>query len=159
MVKIENSFFSGFDHIGIVVNDINKAVEFLESLGIGPFESGKGAGVVESIYYGEVVSGMKWENRKAQMGPVRLELLQPVAGQSPWKDFLKAKGEGINHIAFYVNDLNELNKELAKLERKGMKVIYRSKFKDGGGSAYVDTGKVGGLLFELHTLPAPKLTK
>ena len=34
----DKSLFSKVDHIGVVVRDIDKAVEYYESLGIGPFE-------------------------------------------------------------------------------------------------------------------------
>lgn len=34
----ENSLFSKIDQIGIVVKDMDKAIEHYQSLGIGPFE-------------------------------------------------------------------------------------------------------------------------
>ena len=36
------SDFSRLGHVGVVVKDINKAIIFLEKLGIGPFDVGDG---------------------------------------------------------------------------------------------------------------------
>ena len=35
-----------------------------------------------------------------KMGSLEIELIQPLEGQSPHKEFLDSKGEGIHHIAF-----------------------------------------------------------
>ena len=43
--------------------------------------------------------------------------------------------------------------EEAKLAEKGLTSLYSCKFEDGGGAAYFDTGKVGGVLFELIQWP------
>jgi len=64
---------------------------------------------------------------------------------------LETKGEGINHLGFLVDDID---REVAKLVKKGFKVISSGKFLTGGGFAYFDTGKVGGILFELIQWPS-----
>ena len=86
----------------------------------------------------------------AQLGDIRIELIQPVEGESPSKEFLDNKGEGINHICFSVDDLE---KEAAKLAKKGFKVVSSVKFVNGGGNVYFDTGKVGGVLPALLQQP------
>ena len=63
---------------------------------------------------------------------------------------MKSKGEGINHLGFFVDDLA---KETAKLEVKGFRVLYSAKFVTGGGFAYFDTDKVGGIISELVQWP------
>ena len=82
----------------------------------------------------------------AHIGPVGLEVVQPIGGRSLWKEFFESKGEGIQHLAFAVDDINKAEAELVE---KGLIVPYRLRFKNGGGVAYFDTGKTGGVLFEL----------
>lgn len=144
---MQDAPFSGIsrvDHIGAVVKDVEKAVEYYESLGIGPFET-IGASIEKRVR-GKVVdpSSIKLKVRTARMGPVNLELLQPVEGESVWKEFLETRGEGIQHIAYKVDSIDS---EMEMLLNKGFMVLYSSRFKGGGGDAYFDTGEIGGVLF------------
>ncbi len=139
--------------MGVIVRDMDKAIEHYSSLGIGPFESLKKLLPIEKKGLGKPIDpdNFRLKVRVTQMGPVQLELIQPVAGESLWKEFLETKGEGINHLGFFVDDLD---KEVAKLVEKGFKVIHGEKFLGGGGYAYLDTGKVGGVLLELIQWPS-----
>jgi len=148
---IEESLFTKFtkvDQVGIVVRDMDKAIEYYQSLGIGPFEPFKNLDIVERKVRGKPVplDSIKAKIMLAKMGPVELELIEPVEGESLWKEFLETKGEGIQHLCFFVDDID---REEVKLIEKGFTVLYRSRFKNGDGGAYFDTGKVGGVLIEL----------
>jgi 4-hydroxyphenylpyruvate dioxygenase-like putative hemolysin len=37
-----------------------------------------------------------------QANGMNLELIEPLDGPSPWRDFLEKNGEGVHHIAFTV---------------------------------------------------------
>ena len=148
-LESEKSPFSKIDHIGILVRDVDKAVEYYESLGIGPFKP------VPRIAIDRVVRGKPADDVHhlasiAPMGSVKLELVQPVSGESVQKEFLDKHGEGINHLGFLVDDFE---KEVARLVGKGYKVISSAKFAAGGGLAYLDTDRVGGVIFELLQWP------
>ena len=145
----EESPFSKFDHVGVVVRDINKAIEYYKSLGIGPFGPVT-TPVAEKKFYGKPTEDYGVELRLARLGQIHIELLQPVKGASPAMGFLEKRGEGINHICFAVDDVE---KEAAKLVEKGFEVISSVKFQNGGGNVYLDTGKVGGVLIELLQQP------
>ena len=70
-------------------------------------------------------------------------------------EFLEKHGEGVNHLGFLVDDLDA---ETAKLVGKGFRVISSGKTLSGGAFAYLDTDKVGGIVFELiqqSSSPAP----
>ena len=54
------------------------------------------------------------------------------------------KGEGIQHIAF---DVDDLDREVAKLTKQGVSVLLSASLRDVR-VAYLDLG-VGGLIFEL----------
>ena len=135
--------------VGVVVRDIDKAVEYYSSFGIGPFEP-LNVSIIEREVYGKPAEDVKNIVKVAQVGKVDLELVQPAAGESIQKEFLERHGEGINHLGFFVDDLNQ---EVAKLVEKGFKVIMSAKFIGGGGFAYLDTDKVGGVQFELIQWP------
>ena len=147
----EKSPFSEASHIGIVVKDIDEAIEYYQSLGIGPFgPSPKGHLSTDRKVYGKPADDVKIKARVAQMGPLYIELVQPVEGESLQKEFLETKGEGINHLGFFVDDID---KETAKMEKQGFKVISSVRYKGGGGAFYFDTEKVGGVMLELVQWP------
>jgi len=148
-LEMGKSPFAEVDQVGVVVSDLDKAVEYYESLGIGPFKS-RGVTVKERLVRGKSDDSWKFKIASADMGPVQLELVQPVAGETLHKEFLERYGEGINHLAFFVDDFE---KEYANLVEKGFEVIYCVRFSPSGGAAYFDTGKVGGVLFEIMQLP------
>ena len=144
-----NPLFSRFDHIGVVVRNIDKAIKHYQSLGIGPFVPVTTA-VAEKKVYGKDTEKYGVELRMARMGQIGIELIQPISGYSTAQEFLDKKGEGINHICFAVDDIE---KEAARMLDKGFRIISRIKFRDGGGNAYFDTGAVGGVLIELLQQP------
>jgi 4-hydroxyphenylpyruvate dioxygenase-like putative hemolysin len=141
--------FSQADQVGVIVRDMDKAIEHYQSLGIGPFESLNVTSIDRKVY-GKPAPDVKNLSRVAQMGQLQFELLQPVSGESIQKEFLEKCGEGINHLGFFVDDLD---KEVAKLIAKGFEVISSGKFVGGGGFAYFNTDKVGGVMSELIQWP------
>ena len=143
--KKRESPFSQLHHVGVVVRDIDKAIEYLSSLGIGPFEPHfPDPPLLEKLVRGEPAD-YKLEMSNGKIGQAKLELIQPVEGESPHKEFLNSKGEGIQHIGFAVNDLDG---EVAKLTKQGVKVLMSGKW-PGGGFAYLETDAVGGIIIEL----------
>lgn len=146
---IEQSIYSRADQVGVIVRDMDRAVEYYQSLGIGPFEPLNTMATDRKVY-GKPAGDVKNKVKIAWMGPIQLELVQPVSGKSVQQEFLDKHGEGINHLGFFVDDIE---KESAKLVKKGFKDVSSGKFVGGGGFAYFDTGKVGGIMFELIQWP------
>lgn len=151
MEKIEKGEmpFSNFGHVGIVVRDMEAAVKYYQSLGIGPFVPVTTA-VAEKEFRGKPMDDVRLDLRVGQMGQIKIELIQPIAGESLHSEFLETKGEGVNHLCFSVDDIE---KETAKLVKKGVRIISSRRFVNGGGNVYFDTGKVGGILIELLQQP------
>ncbi len=148
---LEGLPFSKVDQLGLVVRDIDKAIAHYQSLGIGPFEPVK-LNIIEREMYGKPPpDDMRLKASLATMDSIQYELIQPVSGKSLFGDFLETKGEGINHLGSFVVDMD---RETAKLEEKGFKVVWRIRFKDGGGSVYFDTDRVGGIMLELIQWPS-----
>ena len=130
--------------VGVVVRDVDKAIDRLSALGIGPFESRALPPDREEWYRGKPMKA-KFKISMAPIGDVTLELIQPVEGESPHKEFLDSKGEGIQHIMVAVDDFD---KEVARLTKKGAVELLRAKFPGGRGVAYLDLN-VGGIIVEL----------
>ena len=129
-----------FNHLGVVVRDVNKAVEHFQSLGI-----------VDKATDLVTMEGKKAKliGRFINIGPLLIELWQPVRGNTVQQEFLDSRGEGVNHIAFHVDNLAE---EKAKLVEKGIPVVF-SVSDEEGDMAYFDTRKVGNVLIELIQPP------
>ncbi len=150
MKKGEEKLFSKIDQVGVVVKDMEKAMQYYSSsFGIGPFRPLHVTSVDRRVY-GKKVNDIKNLTRVARLGDIQFELIQPVSGESIQKEFLEKKGEGINHVGFFVKDLET---EVARLTEKGFKAISTGKFTGSGGFAYFDTNHVGGVFFELVQWP------
>ncbi|WP_343250853.1 VOC family protein [Diplocloster hominis] len=69
-------------------------------------------------------------------GPMDIELIEPNEAESIWRDYLEKYGEGIQHIAFVVDDLDEC---IENCEKFGMKMIQKGYFAaQDGRYAYMD---------------------
>ena len=139
---------ANFDHVGVVVRNIEDAAKYYERLGFDPFES------MGAVPYGREVHGEPSDVVNYAMGShissLKVELVQPVSGESVQKEFLDSKGEGINHLCFEVDDIDEATSIMAD---EGFEPVSSCKFKGGGGMAYFDTDRVGGVLLELVEWP------
>jgi methylmalonyl-CoA/ethylmalonyl-CoA epimerase len=134
--------------VGVVVKDLDKTIEFLTSLGLGPF-------VVRNVTHPHATVHGKtvfYQVRLAlaQQGPVQLELIEYVKGDTVHKEFLDEKGEGIHHLLFNVKNLQST---IDKFARKGIGVLQQDNFVGGGGLAYMGSDKVGGIVMEVVQRP------
>lgn len=124
------------DHIGIAVADLEAAVEIYKHL------TGK------SPAHKEVVEAQKVETVFFPVGEIRLELLKGTAADSPISKFIDKRGEGIHHICFEVDNLEEAKRELSK---HGLQFIEQTSDKGAGGSrvAFIHPKSSRGILIEL----------
>jgi len=142
--------FPSVGHIGVVVKDIEKVVKYYSSVfGIGPFDiydfEPKKAWV-----RGKEVKPFKLKIAAADLGPVKLELLQIIDGEPPHRDFLDIHGEGLQHIGFYVENYDEWK---AYTEGQGINLLCEAEIEDevrGKRRAfYMNSNEPLGVLFEI----------
>jgi len=134
-----------FYHIGIVVKNIDETIKYYErTFGFGPFEI-RYVDYPTATYYGQV-AGYKGKRAFFFMGPIQIELIELVDGKTIHEDFLKEKGEGLHHLGFRVDNIKEVKK---RAEEAGFKVIQGFTRQDNTGFAYLDSDKIGGVLFEI----------
>jgi len=126
--------------MGVVVRDVDEAVEYYQSLGI-----------VDKATDRITMEGKKAKlvGRFIHIGSLRIEFWQPVRGETVQQEFLNSRGEGVNHLAFHVDDLD---REKDKLVEKGIPVVFSVKDQNGY-MAYFDARKVGNILIELAQPP------
>jgi len=159
-----------FHHVGVIVEDVDKAVEYYKSLGFVDFpaeveEKDSRPAWEEITAYGQTVikdgqplfpvkPDMKpGRIRFCRMGTVPLELIEPGnAFQEVNGDYLKSRGEGIDHIAYTVPAAH-FDREVEKMTSKGLAILFSGRQSNGGGFAYFDTRKVGGIITELMRVP------
>jgi methylmalonyl-CoA/ethylmalonyl-CoA epimerase len=130
--------------LGYVVNDIEKACEYYESVfGTGPFSDVIEVDMNGAIFRGKPVN-TTIKVAFVQSGDVQIELIQPVEGENPYTEFLEERGEGIHHLAYQVEDMDAMKTLFT--EKVGEPVFHR----DMGimEFAYFDTSEVGGLMIE-----------
>ena len=140
------STFTHLAHIGLVVKDMNKTIERLTALGIGPFTPRMPPPDARETYRGKpFIPGQRVAIQITHIGDMELELIQPINGESPHQEFLDQKGEGIHHLGFMVDNLQE---DVQRLAGQSSEVLLTSQFPGGGGVTYLDLN-VAGLIVEL----------
>ena len=124
------------EHIGIAVKDLDSAnLLFSKLLGKENYkiEEVKSEGVRTSFFI---------------VGESKIELLQASSYDSSIAKFISKKGEGIHHIAFYVDDLEN---EIERLKGEGFNVINDS-LKEGADNklvCFLHPKSTNGVLIEI----------
>lgn len=131
--------------LGYVVRDIDKACAFYEATyGVGPFQV-----FPEVTMDGAILRGQPVDTRiKVALGKsdkIEIEFIEPLQGRNLYTEFLEAKGEGIHHLGFVVDDMNAWKAQFAA---RGFEPVFH---RDMGVMefAYFDTSAIGGLMLEL----------
>ena len=146
------SDFSKLQHVGVVVKDINKAIAFLEKMGIGPFNVGGGRKTFTVPFKGELhgrPAAWKTTISFAKMGDTELELLEPTEGPQALKESLDKTGEGLHHLGFMTDDLD---KEIENFKKNGIGVWTIARQDGGGGFLYSEPSPVGGIAIEFRKM-------
>ena len=146
---------NGIDQIAIVVEDLEKAVEtYWKVLGVGPwsiYTYGKPL-VKEASYRGQPAEFAQ-RIALAQVGGMRIELIETVKGPTIYADFAEEHGYGLHHIGVLVDDMQAA---LAEARDAGLTVTQEgSGFGlDGDGHyAYLSTEELLGTSLELIEVP------
>ena len=124
------------DHIGIAVKNLDETLKFYEEvLGI------KCIGT-------EVVEEQKVKTAFLPIGDTEVELLEATDEDSPIAKFIEKRGEGIQHIAYRVDDIE---KDLEEVKKRGIRLIDEKPRKGAGGAkiAFLHPKSTYGVLIEL----------
>ncbi|GAV26088.1 methylmalonyl-CoA epimerase [Carboxydothermus islandicus] len=127
--------FKKIDHIGIAVANLEQSVKTFELFGF-------------QVAGTEEVPEQKVKVAFFPVGETNLELLMPTDEKSAVARFLMNHGEGIHHIAFLVENLEEI---LAGLKEKGFNLIDEKPRIGAHGKkiAFIHPKSINGVLIEL----------
>ncbi len=124
------------DHIGVAVKSIEETKKLYHDL-LGLEHAGS-----------ETVAEQKVTTAFFPVGDTELELLESTAEDGPIAKYLEKRGEGVQHVAFRVADIEEA---LAELKAKGIKLIDETPRRGAGGAkiAFLHPKATYGVLVEL----------
>lgn len=133
--------------VAIIVKDIDKArLAWAELLGVeAPAVSVAESHPSRPSKYKGASTDAKAKLAFFNLENLQLEIIQPLGGKSTWQEYLDTHGEGIHHIAFWIKDINGVEK---RLELAGMPTVQSGGW-DGGAYSYVDASKNLGCVLEL----------
>jgi methylmalonyl-CoA epimerase len=122
-----------FNHVGIAVKDIDRAVEFFEK-----------------TYSAEVLWRRKYEDQKIEsaliaVGEARFELSAGLEPQSVISRFIESRGEGIHHVSLEVEQFGDV---IEGLKSQGLKVLAEADTKDFK-AAFIHPASNFGALMEI----------
>lgn len=124
------------DHLGIAVNSIEEGKNFWSDVLGLKFEGA------------ETVQEQKVTTAFFPVGESEVELLESTAPDGPVAKYIEKKGQGIQHVAFRVENIDEA---LAELKEKGVQLIDQKPRIGAGGAkiAFLHPKATNGVLVEL----------
>ena len=124
------------EHIGIAVKSIEESIPYYENvLGL-------------KCYAIEEVKDQKVKTAFFKIGQTKIELLESTDAEGPIGKFIEKRGEGIHHLAFAVNNIEDA---LAEAESKNIRLVDKvaRKGAEGLDIAFLHPKSTFGVLTEL----------
>ena len=127
------------DHLGIAVRSLDESLAFYEQT-LGMRVAGRETVELEKVNVAMLPVG-------AGPHPSRIELLEPLSGDSTIAKFLEKRGPGLHHVALRVDDLAAA---ISRLKLAGAKLLNEPRPGAGGHTyVFVHPASAGGVLLEL----------
>ena len=136
------------DHVGLAVRDLDAAIAF--------YENTFGMRVVHQEINEE--QGVREAMLAVGDSGSCIQLLAPLTPDSTIAKFLDRSGEGIQQVAYGVDDIDSAS---AELRARGLRLLYDAPRRGTAGSRvnFVHPKDAGGVLIELVEPPAPPSRK
>jgi methylmalonyl-CoA/ethylmalonyl-CoA epimerase len=128
--------FARVDHLGIAVTDLEAAIAVhQDAFGM-------------ALVHREVIEDQGVEAVLLDVGENHVELLAPLADDTPVGRFLARSGPGLHHVAYRTEDIDEA---LERLKARGIRLIDESPRTGIRGSrvAFLHPKATGGVLTEI----------
>jgi methylmalonyl-CoA/ethylmalonyl-CoA epimerase len=133
--------------VAVIVEDIEKSAEFYASM----FGIDKPMAIVAAghesrptMYRGKP-SNATAKLAFIELDNIQIELIEPDGTPSIWQEFADNLGQGLQHIAFWVDDIEEAEQRFVSA---GMEILQSGGW-DGGAYTYIDATKQMGTIIEL----------
>ncbi len=128
--------FKGLDHVAILVADTEAALKvYRDGLGL-------------PLLLSEVVNGGKIRLTHLDMGNTQLQLVEPLDPSHPLYAHLLQQGEGLHHLCFAVEDVEEA---MTAATEAGLEMAQASPHQgtQGKRAAFLAKTSTGGVSFEI----------
>ncbi len=136
------------DQVSYVVQDMERALPLYEAI-YGPFDVGV-APIPDCEIWGKPAS-CKLKVAVNHSGPLEIELVQVLEGETPHSEHLERHGEGLHHVRFRVDRVEDT---LAKLRAEGFESVFFKRFGPTVAFAYVALpSATAGSVIELLEMP------
>jgi len=150
---------NGVAQVAIIVEDLDKAVEnYWKMFGIGNWHMYTyGKPLVKKMTYHGKPGEYKMRVALSYLGPMRIELIEPMEGDTVYADFVKEHGYGVHHFGVLVDNMEEA---IAEAEAAGLVMTMDGAGfgRDGDGHyAYLDTEDQLGVTIELIERPKDRV--
>ena len=124
------------NHVAVAVNDITEALNFWEkALGI-------------KLDHVEDVPSQKVKVAFLPVGESEIELVQPTEEDTGTAKFLQARGAGMHHLCFEVDNIDEM---LVDLKSKSIRLVNEEPLVlEGRKMAFIHPKSANGVLIELY---------
>jgi len=124
------------DHLGIAVNSLDDSMHLYENI-LGLECHGQ-----------ETVEDQEVNIAFYKVGDTKIELLESTSIDGPIARHIDARGQGLQHIAYQVADIEEA---IAELLNKGMTMLDKTPRRGAGGAriAFLHPKSTNGILIEL----------
>jgi len=139
--------FRKLHHVCIVVHDIQKAMRYYESVGIGPWYSWGSFDQFTELDVEDVQAQHETIYMCADIDNIQIQLCQPSLRKTPKRNFLDEHGEGVFHLGFVVEDLDQAE---AAGRAAGLTTFERGRRADRSGFIYFDTAAQAGVTLEIR---------
>jgi len=149
----------GIAQVAIIVPNLEEAVEnYWKLFGIGDWQFYTyGRPLVKKMSYQGQPAEYKMRVALSYLGPMRVELIEMLEGDTVYADFVREHGYGVHHFGVLVENMEEA---LAQAEAAGLRMTQDgSGFgRDGDGHyAYLDTESRIGVTIELIERPKGRM--
>jgi methylmalonyl-CoA/ethylmalonyl-CoA epimerase len=134
------------DQVAYVVSDMARALPGYEAL-YGPFRVTDSP--LSDVRCGDETIDCVLKIAVNTSGPIEIELIQVVEGDTPHAAHLREHGEGLHHVRFRVSGLEE---RLAALQRIGYETTFYKRFEGAGNVAFAYAQSPAGHTIELLEL-------
>lgn len=124
------------EHIGIAVNELAVSIPLFTKI------------LNTSCYKTEIVESEKVRTAFFQSGETKVELLESIEHGGVIAKFIERKGEGIHHIAFGVQNIEE---EMSRLKKEGFLLLNETPKKGADNKlvCFIHPKETNGVLIEL----------
>ncbi len=127
--------FRQLHHVCVVVQDIDRATAYYESLGIGPWQDYPPLTEYTRLTVPNPEAFYATRYRFVNLDNVQLQLCQPPESDCPQRRFLDSHGEGVFQLGFE----SDVDAAAQQANALGLDVIMRGQRPNGSGFVYFDT--------------------